>query len=213
MAYIYKIVNDINNKVQIGKTDRTIEKRFQEHCNDRTRRELENRPLYRAMNKYGIEHFHIELIEETNSPEEREIYWIKQYGSYHDGYNATMGGDGKPFYDYDLIYQELLLNPCEKDVAEKIGCSVDTIRTVVKKYGVKLKISPNVNSPKRVSQYDKKGNFIKTFDSIKEAAEECILLGVCNSPSNSGGIRSHIAQCAKGIRYSAYGFIWKYADE
>lgn len=47
------------------------------------------------MNKYGSEHFHIKLIEETNNPEERERYWIQYYDSYHNGYNATLGGDGK----------------------------------------------------------------------------------------------------------------------
>jgi hypothetical protein len=34
------------------------------------------------MRKYGIDHFHIELIEETNNPEERERYWIEQYRSF-----------------------------------------------------------------------------------------------------------------------------------
>ena len=52
------------------------------------------------MNKYGIEHFHIELIEETDNPEEREIYWIEKLGSFKNGYNATLGGDGKKYLDY-----------------------------------------------------------------------------------------------------------------
>ena len=34
MAYIYKITNDINNKVYIGKTVKSIEKRWKEHCID-----------------------------------------------------------------------------------------------------------------------------------------------------------------------------------
>ena len=34
MAYIYKIINNINQKIYIGKTSSTIEKRFKEHCND-----------------------------------------------------------------------------------------------------------------------------------------------------------------------------------
>lgn len=34
MAYIYKIINDINDKVYIGKTEFSVEKRFQEHCKD-----------------------------------------------------------------------------------------------------------------------------------------------------------------------------------
>ena len=34
MSYIYKITNDINDKIYIGKTDFSIEKRFKEHCQD-----------------------------------------------------------------------------------------------------------------------------------------------------------------------------------
>ena len=56
------------------------------------------------MQKYGCEHFHISLIEETNKPEEREIYWIETLGTFKYGYNATKGGDGRSYLDYDLIY-------------------------------------------------------------------------------------------------------------
>ena len=62
------------------------------------------------MRKYGIENFHIELIEETNNPEEREVYWIEQKRSFKNGYNATIGGDGKKYIDYDLViatYQQI----------------------------------------------------------------------------------------------------------
>ena len=68
MAFIYKITTDINQKVYIGKTEQTVEKRFKEHCQDYKRKRCEKRPLYSAMKKYGIEHFHVELVEETNNP-------------------------------------------------------------------------------------------------------------------------------------------------
>lgn len=82
MGYIYKIVNDINDKIYIGKTEKSIEKRFKEHCRDAFRKRNEKRPLYSAMRKYGIEHFHAELIEKTDKSEEREIYWIDYFNSY-----------------------------------------------------------------------------------------------------------------------------------
>ena len=103
MPYIYQIVNDINDKVYVGKTNFSLEKRFKEHCKDAFNRKYEKRPLYSAMRKYGVEHFHIELLEETDNPEEREKYWIEQKHSYENGYNATKGGDGKSYLDYDLI--------------------------------------------------------------------------------------------------------------
>ena len=63
MAYIYKIINDVNDKIYIGKTECSIEKRFKEHCKDAFKERNEKRPLYAAMKKYGIDHFHIEEIE------------------------------------------------------------------------------------------------------------------------------------------------------
>ena len=110
MAYIYQITNNINGKIYVGKTNFPIEKRFKEHCKDAFRERNEKRPLYAAMRKYGTENFSISLLEETDNPEEREVYWIESLGSFKKGYNATIGGDGKRYLDYDLIvatYQEL----------------------------------------------------------------------------------------------------------
>ena len=103
MGYIYKITNDINQKSYIGKTEYSIERRFKEHCSESERERSWNRPLYRAMRKYGIEHFSISLIEETDNTAEAEQYWISYFNTYKTGYNATLGGEGTKFYDYDLI--------------------------------------------------------------------------------------------------------------
>ena len=66
MAFIYKIVNDINEKIYVGKTTSSIEERFKEHCKDCLRTRKEKRPLYDAMQKYGKEHFQIILLEECS---------------------------------------------------------------------------------------------------------------------------------------------------
>ena len=60
------------------------------------------------MRKYGIEHFHIELLEETDNPEEREIYWIEKMRSFKYGYNATYGGDGKKYIDDEKLRKDLV---------------------------------------------------------------------------------------------------------
>lgn len=94
---IYKITNTMNDKLYIGQTAFGIEKRFKEHTNKAKSGNYNHRPLYSAMNKYGIENFNIELIENGLSKEEaneREQYWISFYSTYNDnGYNATIGGD------------------------------------------------------------------------------------------------------------------------
>lgn len=102
---IYKIVNDINEKVYVGKTSNTVEERFKQHINDSTKRKYEQRPLYNAINKYGAEHFSIHLIEECDISieNEREQYWIGYYKGYEEGYNATRGGEGKIFMTMTLL--------------------------------------------------------------------------------------------------------------
>lgn len=202
MAYIYKIINDINDKVYIGKTEFNIEKRFKEHCRD-SKKGYENRPLYNAMNKYGIEHFSIEEIEETNNPEEREKYWIEYYGSFKYGYNATIGGDGRPYLDYDLVistYKELK-NATE--TAKKLGIYEESVRNILKIKNEYIYSSSEVNQMKLshiIKQYDLKGNYIQSFPSARAAAE------AIKGKGCSHGVISHITDVCKGIRKTAYGF-------
>lgn len=94
MGFIYKIINDINDKIYVGMTRYTIENRWKEH---KINYRYKNTHLYSAMKKYGIEHFKILLIEECPIDKliEREAYWIKKLDSFHNGYNMTEGkGEG-----------------------------------------------------------------------------------------------------------------------
>lgn len=109
MGYIYKITNNINNKVYIGMTRYTVQKRWQEHKKDCQKKDTH---LYFAMRKYGIENFSIEVIEECKEEDLilREAYWIQFYNSYNNEYNMTEGkGEGngtsfnaRPIEQYDL---------------------------------------------------------------------------------------------------------------
>lgn len=209
MAYIYQITNDVNGKIYIGKTEQTIQKRFQEHCFERKR--SPDRPLYRAMNKYGVEHFHIELLEETNNPEEREVYWIEQKQSFKNGYNATLGGDGKHYLDYDLIYStyEVLQNAVE--TAQKLNISVDSVYTVVKQRG-QIKSSQEINKEKYgkpIKMFTKKGEYVRSFISLKDAAKY-LQDNKMTASTELRGITVHIRNCANGKRKSAYQYIWRW---
>ena len=213
MSYIYKITNDINNKIYVGKTNLSIKERFQQHCRDYKKESTGKRPLYQAMKKYGIQHFHIEEIESC-PPElasEKEQYWIAFYKGYEQGYNATKGGDGKQLFNHCEIAKKLIENPYPKEIAEKIGCSVDLIYIIAKEYKIQIKSrgQENVNSKKTVHQYDKiTKQYIQSFDSLQNASKwlkENMIITSINS-----GVRSHISEVARGLRKSAYGYIWKY---
>lgn len=205
MAYIYQIINDINNKIYIGKTEFSIEKRFKEHCRD-AMKECENRPLYAAMRKYGIEHFHISLIEKTNQPEEREKYWIEQKRSFKSGYNATRGGDGSKYLDYDILIEAYKQLQSLTKVAELYHCDIDHLSHILKENNISVLSSQEVNlrdNGKLVNQYDKTGQYIQTHAGIKAAARAI---------GKNGGA-SHIVDVCKGRRKTAYGFIWKYTKQ
>ena len=92
MGFIYIIKNSINDHVYIGQTCRTIEVRWKEHL--RHCEQERSQVLGRAMRKYGKDKFFIEQLEECDDSilDEREIYWIAQFNSFHNGYNATAGG-------------------------------------------------------------------------------------------------------------------------
>ena len=211
MAYIYKITNKINNKIYIGKTEFSIEKRFKEHCRDAFREKNEKRPLYAAMRKYGIENFEISLIEETDNPEEREKYWIEQYNSYSYGYNATLGGDGKCKYDHSLILEALKKHPYIIDIANDFGCCVDIVSDIAKNNHIEIKNKAQEEmkkTSKQIAAYSKNNEFIKSFSSTVEAAKWCYETG--KSSTLNSGVRGHIADVANGKRKSAYSYIWKY---
>ena len=98
MAHIYKITNILNNKIYIGKTEHIDPiKRWKEHIKDSKRERNKNRPIYKAINKYGVENFSFEILEECDRSElnNRETYWIDFYNTTTFGYNMTKGGAKK----------------------------------------------------------------------------------------------------------------------
>lgn len=208
---IYKIYNDVNDKLYIGKTVSSIEKRFQEHCYDSKKERCEKRPLYNAMNKYGIEHFFIELIEECDLKElsEKEIYWIGYYNSYKNGYNATLGGDGKILYDYDLIVQLYQNGLTGKEIANQLICDIDTVHKALLSAG----LNPNDNMikllSKKVEMHDKETNeLLKIFDSQMDAGR---WLKENNKTEDKklSRVSGRIGDVCNGKRKTAYGYKWK----
>ena len=140
MAYIYQIINMINGKSYIGKTEYSIENRWKEHSRAYKYEQNQSRALYRAMNKYGIENFNFEILEECEKSKlsEREIYYISLYNTYSEGYNETSGGAGTPNISIKLsiddimkIY-DLLLNSkiSQKEIAKQFNVGEDVISTI-----------------------------------------------------------------------------------
>ena len=191
----------------------TIQERWAEHCRDYKRERCEQRPLYSAMNKYGIENFKIEEIEECSDQilNERECFWIEYYGSFKNGYNATLGGDGKAYLDYDLIVSTYKQLQNITETSKKLQVCEETVRKILRLRQISIVISDEVIQKKlgiMVNQYDLHNNFIQTFPSLQAAAKA---LGKMKSKKDRGAA-SHIGEVCRGKRKTAYGFIWKFAE-
>ena len=210
---IYKIYNDINNKLYIGKTLSTIEERFKQHCRDKTSRKCEKRPLYNAMNKYGEEHFHVELIEECDIDllSQRECYWIEFYDTYHNGYNATKGGDGRQLYDYNLMvelyHNGLLIN----NISELLGCDEHVVSAALKLADINPRTNKIIKDSKQIIAYDTNSNFIKQFNSLSDAARWLIDEGIAQTDEVKNVVTA-IGRVAQGKRKTAYKMLWKYGE-
>lgn len=206
MPYIYKITNLINGKVYIGKTLDTIEKRWKDHKSDSVRPRCEKRPLYSAMNKYGVENFIIEEVEKCSEKElsEREKYWIEFYHSFHDGYNATTGGDGKQYADYDLIYKLFQEGKTCKEIKQITNYDGKTIQRALELNGVDeqtRKERGRDSFRKRVAKIDLNTNeILEVYTSIREAEK-------------ANGQTRHIGDVCNGKRKSCKGFGWKILEE
>jgi group I intron endonuclease len=89
--YIYLITNTANSKRYVGKTKRTLARRFNEH--KASSRKKSKTHLSNAMRMYGVEVFIIEEIEKTTKGllNERERFFIAKL---QPEYNMTSGGDG-----------------------------------------------------------------------------------------------------------------------
>lgn len=207
MAFIYKIENNLNHKVYIGKTERSNQnRRWQEHKNEFSKDRSYNRALYRAMRKYGIENFTFTVLEETDSPEEREQEYIQLYNSFHYGYNETLGGDGSkvielPEKEVCVFYTN---GHTVLETAQEFNCDVTVIRRILYKNNIQVKSAQQLNKQNRskaVAKIDRITNeVLEIFPSVIEAERQC-------DPGR------HISQVCKGKRKTAGGFIWKYVEE
>ncbi|MCK9369234.1 GIY-YIG nuclease family protein [Candidatus Dojkabacteria bacterium] len=86
---IYQFINHVTNKRYIGSTNNII-KRQQSHVNALLNNKHINKKLQHAFNKYGVESFSFQILDDIINHEEleqKERFWIDYYNSVKEGYN------------------------------------------------------------------------------------------------------------------------------
>lgn len=215
MAIIYKITNKINGKNYIGKTNGLIEERWKKHLRSAREERNTNRPLYQAFHKYGTENFFIEKIEECPNEisNEREIYWISFYNTFHgEGYNVTLGGEGRVCYDYDLIVNVYNNLQNITETAKILNINISTVKTALISKGIQSISSQQCiknKMSKPILMLDLNENYIKSWNSIRDASRWIQSLEPKNR-TNLSGVSTHIVKVCKNKANTAYGYKWKY---
>lgn len=159
---IYKATNKINGKIYIGQTTRSLRRRKQGHIQD-TKNNRDNSIFHRAIKKYGKNVFSWEIIENCDSKDEldeMEFHYIKQYDSYDNGYNLTLGGEGSPGAIRSEDVRRKISNSTKGSKAYWYGKHHSVVTK--KKLSEKLSGKNNPNFGKRTSDVVKK----KISDSL-----------------------------------------------
>lgn len=92
---IYKVTNIINNKVYVGQTIQSLNQRQIAHYKKARLGSQTN--FHRALLKYDKVNFiweQIAKVNDKNTLNELEQFYISKFDSYKNGYNMTIGGDG-----------------------------------------------------------------------------------------------------------------------
>lgn len=153
-------------------------------------------------NKYGAVSTRMTKPKELK-PQKRGEYYIVW---------LCKNGKPKQYCIHSLVSSTFLDNPynynCVNHKDEnKLNNNADNLEYCTRKYNcnygnrnkiISIKNSSPRKNFKRVSQYDKKNNFIKEYDNIYEAYKE--------THKNM----THIKLCCDGKRKMAGNYIWKY---
>ena len=132
------------------------------------------------------------------------MYWISYYNSYSNGYNATIGGDGKSYLDTNKIEELYKIEGSALKVSEITGNDYCYICDILKSKGYDLLNKSNSN--KQIAVFSPSLNI--KFESATKASE--YLVKLLNKNCIPSFYNSHITACCKNKRRTVLGNTFEY---
>lgn len=201
---VYKYVNNVNGKVYIGQTTRTLAERHKEHLRHK------KTAFDKALSKYGADAFTCEALcecETLDALNEAEKHYIKLYNSMIPfGYNMCEGGDNTKGYTHnDETKRKMSAAKKGKYLGSDNPFYSKTHSDETKEKLSKARKGRTLNSEWRENLA--KGHYKKVlcvetgtvYNSINECAETLGLKA------------THITRVCKGKRQTTGGYHWRYA--
>lgn len=216
---IYKITNKQNNKSYVGQSI-VIEERWDRHKYSMSYKDKQHLPLYRALNKYGINNFEFSILEECQPEElnDKEIFWIKKLNTLlPNGYNCHEGGNGGnhiiiPEYVINITNDLLSNNYTREELSKKYNVALTTISSINTgkhwyrddiKYPIcnlYSKSKPN----KQIKQMKKEVKYCKCGKEIDKRSKLC---PVCEKFSRRKAVRPEPLELARMICESSFAAV------
>lgn len=181
---VYKITNLINNKIYIGSA-MDFEGRKYRHLNSLKKNKHHSIKLQRAYNKYGEESFKFEILEKVyfNEVHEKlfkiqylqslEQYYLNKYKPYITGYNVSSKSDSGSYVKTEETFIKARNTRIINGTVNMTQEAKDNISFGLRNSEKAKKAREVLHNKLRIKiyQYDLDGNFIKEWNSIKEASE------------------------------------------
>ena len=212
MGFIYKITNQINNKVYIGQTITPIKQRMYKHYSNAKKAKT---GIDFAINKYGKENFLVEEICKCKNEEldDLEKFYIQKYNSYYNGYNLTMGGQDTTTslqLNKNEVIEKYLELKNVKQTADFFHCCEKTISNLLHQNNIEIKrynvenLNTRINCKKiKIIELD------KDFDSITDCGIWLIEHGYSNASSKEIAYKG-VSRVLRGERKSQCGLHFEY---
>lgn len=141
---VYKIVNDVDDKVYVGSTTTELWHRFSQHKADALKGC--SSPLYDLMRQYGTKHFQIVRVktsdaENIRTDEEQTILSVPVQKRLN--YKLRCANDVSSHYDYDEIVRVYTRVQSQNQTANIIGCSRITVTKALRSQNIDIVYPPH----------------------------------------------------------------------
>ena len=221
---IYIILNKENGKFYIGSSV-NLSHRLETHKSDLRLNKHHSKHLQRAWNKYGIDSFILQQVEEC-LPEnciQREQVWLDFHQTYNKeiGYNIVKFAGRTDGYKHDEVTKKKMSehwkkkwNSMTEDEKNKSVLRTSKSRLGMKNSKSHMKaiidsMSIGINSPENLAKrsrpvikYSLNGDFIEEYPSLAKARD---------SVTNKKSI-SPIKYACLNFNRKSYGFRWKFKN-
>lgn len=235
IGYIYKLTNEVNGKVYIGKTI-NITRRLTQHTIITPKY---NHHLGNAIKKYGINSFQEDVLVSLKSDNTKKLnatlsalerFCIKKFDTYNNGYNSTIGGEGTSGFKWSQESKKKLSNSLKSYFQTEVGrkhiqkCINSNKGRIVsestrEKIGignrgkiVSLEAKEKIRNYQLVAAKDRYKPVIQLDMNNNIIAEYVSITEASKQLLGSSNYTPHITSCCKGTRKSAYGYKWRYKE-